>query len=63
MANHTLQVTDAQRTEIKTKLDALRTSLGLPVGGPGRGDGDHGMGGPGAGGFGMGMRGHHGGRF
>jgi hypothetical protein len=70
-ANHTLQVTDAQRQTIKTKLDALRTSLGLPTGGFGRGDGDGdgpgmgapGAGGPGAGGPGMGMRSHHGGRF
>lgn len=75
-ANHTLQVSDAQRSEIKTKLDALRTSLGLPAGGPGRGhghddgDGDGpglggpGANGPGASGPGFGMRGgHHGGRF
>ena len=35
MKNHTLpQPTDAQRQEIKTKLDALRTSLGLPAEGP-----------------------------
>ena len=71
MANHTLpRPTDAQMNEIKTKLDALRASLGLPAGGPGRGDGDGdgpGMGAPGAGGPGgpgFGMRGgHHGGRF
>ena len=73
-ANHTMpQVTDAQRQEIKTKLDALRTSLGLPVGGP---DGQGGPGGPGGdgdndgpgmgqgmgmgqGGPGMGFGGHH----
>ena len=70
-ANHTLpEPTDAQRQEIKTKLDALRTSLGLPAGGPGGGphDGGPGMGRPGDGGPGMGapgvgMRGHghHGG--
>lgn len=58
-ADRTLpEPTDAQRTEIKTKLDALRTSLGLPMGGPGM---DHhggpGMGGRGDGGPGMGGRG------
>lgn len=62
--------TDAQRAEIKTKLDALRTSLGLPAGGPGRGDGDGpgmgdpGMGAPGFNGPGFGTRGgHHAGKF
>jgi len=60
-ANQTLpEPTDAQRAELRTKLDALRTSLGLPTGGPGMGrpgdgDGDHGpgMGRPGDRGPGM----------
>jgi polyhydroxyalkanoate synthesis regulator phasin len=45
------QVTDAQRAEIKSKLDALRTSLGLPT--PPQGLGSF---------MGRGMGGHHDGR-